>query len=378
MEYGSLTAFDSTTDPKILLNYYQKHQILLLRNNDVHSAGNVAAVTLLCDMYDRFGTSIDKNWSIENAGTSTNHDQLSPLSVLTRISNHHAAAKKRKKQPNSFYVSCILQSESNDLQSQFLAACPYIVPPFFPQKKVVSSENSSVWGNVTHSAPVWLFMGRHHRTNNTDEPLLKKDTRKKGVAAAGPLTGRVEHTDSVSHSGTWHHQLLGSKTWYVRPLIESKEWGNVPNLEDFHPPTSSAEMSKRRSPRVGCKTVNTADWRLRVDCRTGDLLLINTRLWWHCTSLPLTTSDDVDSADWSVSFARDFYCAHAAALLVDPPSYVSPVRDSSSSSSSSSGGTMEGREKHETESPKEEFCNVDGIYASKNVRKGQVCTSLKK
>jgi hypothetical protein len=381
MDLSSLPAFDSASDPKILLDYYQKNQILLIRNGARTGGNIVAAVTVLIDMYHRFRTSIDKNWSIENAGTSTNRNQLSPLSVLTSIGSYHVAKKRTRNHhdlPNSFYVSCILQSECNDLQSQFLAACPYAVPPFFPQMNDGSSnDHSNVWGNVIHSTPIWLFMGRHHHTGNTDddEPVLKKGTRKEDIAAApAALTGRVEHTDSVNHSGTWHHQLSGSKTWYVRPLVDAKEWRNVPTFKNFLPPVS-ADKSTRRSQRVGCKTAsNSADWRLRIECQTGDLLLINTRLWWHCTSLPLTTTVDVDSTNLSVSFARDFYCPQASALLVDPPCYVSPVM-MESSSSSGGGGTKERRGKQNTEPQKEEYCNVDGIYAAKNVRKGQVTTT---
>ena len=33
------------------------------------------------------------------------------------------------------------------------------------------------------------------------------------------------------------------------------------------------------------------------------------------------------------------------------------------------------RKRGDTEPPNEEFCNVDGIYAAKNVRKGQVASS---
>jgi hypothetical protein len=240
-------------------------------------------------------------------------------------------------------------------------------------------------------------MGRHHRTDNhtTDDPLLKKSTGRKRTAthtavSDAALTGRVEHTDSVSHSGTWHHQLSGSKTWYVRPLKESKEWRNVPDFEDFCP-SASTEKSTRHRQRVGRKAANNVDWRLQIECQTGDLLLINTRLWWHCTSLPLTVTDEDDSADWSVSFARDFYCSQASALLVDPPCHITPVLDntsrnsrnnnnsssSSSSSSSSGSGATKKRQRNQsdTEPSKEEFCNVDGIYAAKNVRMGQVATS---
>ena len=385
-----LQPFDVTTDPKILLDYYQKYQILLIRNGSRRTAaGNMEAVTLLSDMYVSFGASIDKHWSIENAGTNTNHDQLNPLSVLTSIGNHRTVKKRSRNHqqqlPHSFYVSCILQSKSNELQSQFLAACPYAVPPFFPQKNDASAVVPSPWGNVIHSAPVWLFMGRHHRSSSplhTDEPVLKKGSRKQETATTvtdGALTGRVEHTDSVSHSGTWHHQLSGSKTWYVRPLMESKEWRNVPDFQDFSP-SVSIEKSTRRSQRVESKSssnTNTTDWRLQINCQTGDLLLINTRLWWHCTSLPLTTTTvDDESADWSISFARDFYCSQASALLVNPPSHAPVLDNSNGNSSSSSSATKERRRKRgDTEPPNEEFCNVDGIYAAKNVRKGQVASS---
>lgn len=36
----------------------------------------------------------------------------------------------------------------------------------------------------------------------------------------GALTGRGEHTDSVSHSATWHLQVAGTKVWTIRPTEE--------------------------------------------------------------------------------------------------------------------------------------------------------------
>jgi hypothetical protein len=41
------------------------------------------------------------------------------------------------------------------------------------------------------------------------------------------MSGRAEHTDKVKHHGTWHVQLCGSKTWYIRPDPAAPEWDGV-------------------------------------------------------------------------------------------------------------------------------------------------------
>ena len=83
-----------------------------------------------------------------------------------------------------------------------------------------------------HGPAAWIFFGR-----NTD--------------GAGELAGRAEHTDAVAHSGTWHLQLAGSKVWYVRATSELIDDARV-----------------RR--RLGSQA-------FRIECRPGDLILINTR-----------------------------------------------------------------------------------------------------
>ncbi|CAE7748929.1 Gapdh, partial [Symbiodinium pilosum] len=89
-----------------------------------------------------------------------------------------------------------------------------------------------------HSNAAWVFFGRN--------------------AGSRILRGRAEHTDVIQHSGTWHVQLKGEKVWTLKPTEELRM--KVPSLK-----------------RTG---------RVQVRCRQGDVLCINTRLWWHSTHIP--------------------------------------------------------------------------------------------
>jgi hypothetical protein len=109
-----------------------------------------------------------------------------------------------------------------------------------------------------HENALWMFFGR----NPPGSPALQ---------------GRKEHTDSVSHDGTWHYQLSGTKQWIIRPSPDL-----VSHLRRCHPSNWSPET------------------RLSVECQKGDVLVINTKLWFHQTIIPA-------QRDPSVSYARDFF-----------------------------------------------------------------------
>lgn len=95
------------------------------------------------------------------------------------------------------------------------------------------------------------------------------------------VEGRPEHTDAVSHDGTWHYQLSGRKTWYLRPTLE---------LMDLVRSRSSPEDPSTMDPSLV----------LEVTCQEGDVLIVNTRLWWHRTQIPPQHLP-------SISYARDFF-----------------------------------------------------------------------
>ena len=434
-----LPVFTADTEATLLLDFYQKHQILHVRGvakdtND--SSAATQAVHQLRALWTSHPESVAKHWSVENAGTSSNADQLMPASVLGGSGSMPAA---------SFYVSTILQGTENvnSCQEKFLsAACPHAVPPFFvtvsgsgPRRRPVPSSSSSSsspssasasasatasaspsgpWGPVTHCAPVWVFLGNHACGEGAE-----------------PLAGRPEHTDAVGHSGTWHYQvrapalrpppsalrpppfapqpyahhdslavfappqLAGRKIWRVRPLGDSDEWGGRPPTYLLQPTTAGAPASTttgRRSKRARGDEA-AASPRLEIDCKQGDFLLINTRLWWHATCLPAGASDKDRGEDGdgggngggnggggsdrdrggsgglsrggglggvSMSFARDFYCPKAAALLHHPPP-CAPTDPSV-------GAPQAPPVSRTTEAV--EYTNVEGIYASRAVRRG--------
>jgi len=123
------------------------------------------------------------------------------------------------------------------------------------------------------------------------------------------LEGRPDHTDSVTHDGTFHFQLSGEKKWSLRPTTEL-----VSDVKERFPEANFSE-----------------DTRLRLTCKEGDVLVINTRLWFHCTSIPPQTRP-------SVSYARDFRF------------------DNLTASESGDGGMK----------------NVDGLYATNDIEEGTV------
>eukprot|EP01062_Namystynia_karyoxenos_P067943 TRINITY_DN62093_c0_g1_i1.p2 TRINITY_DN62093_c0_g1~~TRINITY_DN62093_c0_g1_i1.p2 ORF type:complete len:413 (+),score=112.98 TRINITY_DN62093_c0_g1_i1:67-1305(+) len=160
-----------------------------------------------------------------------------------------------------WYASFIVQGEKAALQS-VLRWVPHPVPPCLcgsaPQQ---SGERKRRRGAAAAEAPpqvarhsecVWFFLGRN--------------------TAAECMPGRPEHTDDVTHCGTWHLQLQGAKTWHLRPTEELLQ----------------------RNPSLSPCTVT---------CRPGDVLVVNTRLWWHRTELPDTRGA---AEGLSVSYARDF------------------------------------------------------------------------
>jgi U3 small nucleolar RNA-associated protein 6 len=90
------------------------------------------------------------------------------------------------------------------------------------------------------------------------------------------LDGRPDHTDSVTHDGTWHYQLSGTKRWILRPTSEILS----------HVKSRGFAVPKE-------------DVALHIECKEGDVVALNTRVWFHRTIIP-------PQAIPSVSYARDF------------------------------------------------------------------------
>jgi len=123
---------------------------------------------------------------------------------------------------------------------------PFVVPPFLEKGQDGQEFEPK------HSEAAWIFFGRN-------------DSSK-------PLGGRADHTDDIEHSGTWHIQLHGTKVWTLHPTVELCRQNRSWKAKD----------------------------EVQVRCKPGDVLCINTRLWWHRTHIPGKT-------ELCMSVARDMY-----------------------------------------------------------------------
>ena len=132
--------------------------------------------------------------------------------------------------------------------------------------------------NVFHSDIIWFFIGK-----NIDQTC--------------PLEGRAEHTDSVTHDGTLHYQCSGEKIWEIRPT--QKLINNIINNN------SKKKMMNSNNNNNDTKQDHlTMDNKMIIKCQAGDVLLINTKLWWHHTKIPPTNNANHQV---SISYARDIY-----------------------------------------------------------------------
>ena len=219
-DLDSVPIFDTQgLTSKAALQFYWKHQLLHFRSGQAES---LAPLQGLLAAFEKNPEAVQRNWTVENAGQKAG-----------RLLTAQSICNGKARLTGQFYVSTILQG-TDGMAGEFLRFCPTTELPFV-----------KAWGTFEHSNPVWLFVGCN---------TLNKE-----------MQGRPEHTDDVQHSGTWHYQLAGTKTWFIRPLSEHRDWnGQAPLLR-------------------GCTS-------LKVTCRAGDIFVINTRLWWHQTSISATTA----------------------------------------------------------------------------------------
>ena len=289
----SMRMFSANDDAHAKAQHYKEHQVLHMRTGLDHVLESPleSMRKLFSESSEAVRAIISQSFTIE--GLSSQGLEGQKAADLFGVASTQSST--------SFYCSCIIQSDKT-LVDRVLSFLPF--PDGVPSGMFVGSR---------HSEPVWLFIGRNEG---------KKD-----------MQGRPEHTDAVTHSGTWHYQLCGSKKWYVRKA-ESEEWG-----------ASSESVAESSGQRPKKSSDNDA---MCIECLPGDVLFINTRLWRHHTEIP-PTSGAVFGL--SASLARDFYC-DAVACQGGPTISLPP----SSSASSLTVGEV--------------FTNIDGIYATKNVPEG--------
>ncbi len=217
---------------------------------------------LIRETYESSSPKDKESWNVENRGKRK--DVTSPSKFLSCMMHSDSGSD------DDGYCSFVLQDNSNDSVSRFTERMEGLVTKFYGEPTNGSKENtlphSLLHTTAKNSAKTngevvptiaphyWIFLGR-----NNDK--------------AEWLSGRKEHTDSIEHDGTFHHQLVGGKLWKLRPTLELRQL-----CDEKH------------------DTALLDSYEILV--QEGDVLVINTRLWWHQTELP---------PGWSVSYARDLY-----------------------------------------------------------------------
>ena len=89
----------------------------------------------------------------------------------------------------------------------------------------------------------------------------------------------------------------------------------------------------------------SAHERVHVDVEAGDMLLVDTKLWWHQTEIPCTLGA---CEEISMSYARDIY--------------VQQHDDKE----------KEEKEEEEEEEEEDDMTNVDWLYAPHDISKGEI------
>ncbi|KAL7470895.1 hypothetical protein ACHAXS_011185 [Conticribra weissflogii] len=194
---------------------------------------------------------------------------------------------------------------------------------------------------VHYGTCLWFFFGKNkvndYNSTNVDSTIQ----------------GRPEHTDSVTHDGTWHYQLSGTKIWKLRPTTELmnliKEFYQKDNEDDnsmdFRALAKKRKLDteENRPEDSGTRENGNGDNDvIEVECKQGDIIVLNTRLWWHSTMIP---PQDVPC----ISYARDIYF---------------PSSDVENDATKKGGEIYHKTYIHEQSAS---MSNVDGMYAAEDI-----------
>ena len=314
-----------------LTTLYRRWRLLWLRPRDAD--GVASGVDALRRVARAVADDGADEFSVENAGDAARdpaQDALAPSAVFGSLARcADAATANTARLPAHFYVSTVL---GGDAAARVLAEAPISEPSFLPR-------------DAAHGTPAWLFVGSNSPSDSAAAPSRKRKTAANSDAAPASdpprgsrsaLAGRTEHTDHVTCSGTWHHQLSGRKTWYLRPFDRASAWrGDPPPDVGTARRQAWLEFSSSGEDDRGPRR------RLVIETQEGDVLAVDTGAWWHETALP-------SSPSMSASLAREFFLAEEH-------------------------GGKAGAEAAARRA--EAFTNVDGLYAKRFVAAGEiVCT----
>ena len=208
------------------------------------------------------------------------------------------------------YCSFIVQHDEKKLQTLLKSIPVAELPIAAAATAALQNDGSDSIHQMEYGPGLWIFFGRNGDLQND-------------------LEGRGEHTDSIEHDGTFHYQWSGIKDWHLRPTKELlKSMNGDPDL-------MIQEWIQASEQDVAVGGIK----RLEIRCEEGDMLFVNTALWWHRTTIPCQPKHKSCSVTVpSVSYARDIYLDETT-------------------KSNRQGSNMK---------------NLDGLYASNDIESGTI------
>jgi hypothetical protein len=297
---------------KAMSEFYDAHQVLLVRKATVSAKRpNTKAHDPLSVLAEKWAAMPTSHKEVLRQSWTVENEGSGSIACPKNpdeLFGSDASKSSLRKKGSQFYVSCIAQREAGLLQS-INSMIPY------PLDLSGAPCPPFMLHGATQSAPTWLFLG----VNESEEDL----------------EGRPEHTDVVGHSGTWHYQLAGVKRWCIRPDEENEGWKGGAG-----PPQLTESKSAKRRRGKGDPL------RLCIECGPGDVLVINTKLWRHHTQIPPTSTSQFGL---SLSLAKDFHIQGEKKKKKE-----------------------EEEEGAEAKAEAEEYTNIEGIYATNDVKKGEI------
>ncbi len=291
---------DSLT-PDDFIDRFERYGFLWFKAKGSKGAEKIPSGNQILDFVKNHSSACETSWSIENERKETvKSSRTSPKNLTPQTLQDFTGSG------TSFYVSTIVHRKPEDGQpDRSETKGKRSSSPAHQSLMEQLPKFDNVFEDINENGDpsgTWLFLGHHGVSGAPSSPKnsTEKKPKKQKLCHDNPKTmtmcGRPEHVDEVTHSGTYHIQIAGTKTWKIRPhpdsqlgqeLVLESEEGNL--LRDI----PGAEQEGNKS------------WRIKINVQEGDVLVLNTKIWYHCTELNFSPA--TKSSEWSISIAQDFY-----------------------------------------------------------------------
>ncbi|KAL3801526.1 hypothetical protein HJC23_000964 [Cyclotella cryptica] len=317
---------------------YNSHQAIHIRR--AHASANDTSLdsSSIQSLFQSLVEADKASWCIENKSNLDGGD-VAPCDFLNTNNTDHKG-----------YCSFLVQHSTSAMEDLLSCRLPMAHLPICSNESTEDGVDSLM--PMKYGPCIWFFFGKNYQNAVRNTSSTSGKSNKQPPEA---LLGRPEHTDSISHDGTWHYQLSGKKVWRLRPSAELVNRIHLCNSGDDGGDEKSRNVSSKKrniSSLLNEDTSNNEEEDntrvIELECEQGDVLLLNTQLWWHSTLIPPQDSP-------SISYARDVY-------FVEQTKHS--TEDSEKENVENIAHESIQQQEHQQQSS---MTNVDGTYAAQDI-----------